>query len=147
MSCLRPLIRCVEGGQEKGGRDEGGRDEWGAKDMVRERAGMVRERAGAVSRVLTIHNPSTIRFVASFEKEPAPRDDPRTQALEGGTKAQFVTMGSGIEELEEVAADLEDKYPGNFRAVLSFKGAEKYKIYAAADFALMPSRFVGESLC
>ena len=56
-------------------------------------------------------------------------------------------MGSGIEELEEVAADLEDKYPGNFRAVLSFKGAEKYKTYAAADFALMPSRFVGDIRC
>ena len=55
--------------------------------------------------------------------------------------AQFVTMGSGIEELEEVAADLEDKYPRNFRAVLSFKGNEKYKTYAAADFALMPSRY------
>lgn len=55
--------------------------------------------------------------------------------------AQFVTMGSGIEELEEVAADLEDKHPRNFRAVLSFKGNEKYKTYAAADFALMPSRY------
>jgi len=63
------------------------------------------------------------------------------KALEGGMKAQFVTMGSGIEELEEVAADLEDKYPANFRAVLSFKGNEKYKTYAAADFALMPSRY------
>merc|ERR1712216_351277 len=49
--------------------------------------------------------------------------------------------GSGIEELEEVAAELEDKYPGSFKAVLSFKGTEKYKTYAAADFALMPSRY------
>lgn len=62
-------------------------------------------------------------------------------ALKAGMKAQFVVMGSGIEELEEVAADLEDKYPANFRAVLSFKGVEKYKTYAAADFALMPSRY------
>merc|ERR1719478_1623060 len=63
------------------------------------------------------------------------------KALKSGVKAQFVTMGSGIEDLEEVAAELEDKYPGNFKAVLSFKGAEKYKTYAAADFAMMPSRY------
>merc|ERR1712127_644042 len=50
-------------------------------------------------------------------------------------------MGSGIEELEEVAADLDDRFPGKFKAVLSFKGAEKYRTYAAADFALMPSRY------
>jgi glycogen synthase len=50
-------------------------------------------------------------------------------------------MGSGIEELEEVAAELQDKYPERFRAVLSFKGNEKYKTYAAADWALMPSRY------
>jgi len=63
------------------------------------------------------------------------------KVLQSGMKAQFVTMGSGIEELEEVAADLEDKYPASFKAVLSFKGAEKYKTYAAADFAMMPSRY------
>jgi granule-bound starch synthase len=54
---------------------------------------------------------------------------------------QFIVMGSGIEELEEVAADLENKYPKNFKAILSFKGVEKYKTYAAADFAMMPSRY------
>lgn len=63
------------------------------------------------------------------------------KALDGGMKAQFITMGSGIEELEEVAADLDDRFPGQFKAVLSFKGAEKYKTYAAADFAMMPSRY------
>jgi len=62
-------------------------------------------------------------------------------ALAGGLHAQFVIMGSGIEELEEVAAELQDKYPERFRAVLSFKGNEKYKTYAAADWALMPSRY------
>merc|ERR1711990_1424637 len=35
------------------------------------------------------------------------------KALEGGLNAQFITMGSGIEELEEVASDLEDKFPKN----------------------------------
>eukprot|EP00961_Rhodomonas_salina_P129721 1746850-Rhodomonas_salina.2 len=63
------------------------------------------------------------------------------KALQKGMRAQFVTMGSGIEELEEVAAELEEKYPKAYKAVLSFKGAEKYKTYAAADFALMPSRY------
>ncbi len=61
--------------------------------------------------------------------------------LESGPEAQFVFMGSGIEELEEVASELEAKFPANFKAVLSFKGQEKYKTYAAADFALMPSRY------
>lgn len=63
------------------------------------------------------------------------------QALDAGLNAQFITMGSGLEALEEVATDLEDRFPSNFRAVLSFKGAEKYRTFAAADFALMPSRY------
>jgi len=63
------------------------------------------------------------------------------RALDGGMKAQFITMGSGIEALEEVASDLDDRYPGQFKAVLSFKGQEKYRTYAAADFAMMPSRY------
>ena len=63
------------------------------------------------------------------------------KVLEGGLAAQFVFMGSGIEELEEVASDLEARFPAAFKAVLSFKGQEKYKTYAAGDFALMPSRY------
>jgi len=63
------------------------------------------------------------------------------QALNAGLNAQFITMGSGLETLEEIATELEDKFPSNFRAVLSFKGAEKYRTFAAADFALMPSRY------
>jgi granule-bound starch synthase len=63
------------------------------------------------------------------------------KALDSGLNAQFVVMGSGIEELEEVASDLEDKHASKFKAVLSFKGVEKYKTYAAADFAMMPSRY------
>jgi len=63
------------------------------------------------------------------------------QAFKKGMRFQFVAMGSGIEQLESVAADLEEKYPRSCRAVLSFKGAEKYKTYSAADFALMPSRY------
>lgn len=61
--------------------------------------------------------------------------------LESGPPAQFIFMGSGIEELEEVASDLEARFPAAFKAVLSFKGQEKYKTYAAGDFALMPSRY------
>ena len=63
------------------------------------------------------------------------------RALDAGLKAQFITMGSGLEPLEEKATSLEDRFPGNFRAILSFKGAEKYRTFAAADFALMPSRY------
>jgi len=63
------------------------------------------------------------------------------RALEAGLNAHFITMGSGLEPLEEKATELEDKFPGNFRAILSFKGAEKYRTFAAADFALMPSRY------
>jgi granule-bound starch synthase len=61
--------------------------------------------------------------------------------LDEGLRVQFVFMGSGIEELEEVASDLEARFPKSFKAVLSFKGQEKYKTYAASDFALMPSRY------
>jgi len=64
-----------------------------------------------------------------------------SKALDSGMKAQFITMGSGIEALEEVASDLDDRFPGQFKAVLSFKGQEKYRTYAAADFAMMPSRY------
>eukprot|EP00961_Rhodomonas_salina_P148466 1998397-Rhodomonas_salina.1 len=63
------------------------------------------------------------------------------KALSAGLDFQFVTMGSGIAELEEVAAELETKYPKSFAAILSFKGTEKYKTYSAADFAMMPSRY------
>ena len=59
------------------------------------------------------------------------------QALDAGLNAQFITMGSGLEALEEVATDLEDRFPSNFRAVLSFKGAEKYRTFAAADLSLI----------
>jgi granule-bound starch synthase len=63
------------------------------------------------------------------------------KALDSGMKAQFITMGAGIEALEESASELEDRFPGQFKAVLAFKGAEKYKTYAAGDFAMMPSRY------
>jgi len=63
------------------------------------------------------------------------------RALDKGLNAQFITMGSGIEQLEESATELEDRFPANFRAILSFKGAEKYRTFAAADFCLMPSRY------
>ena len=56
-------------------------------------------------------------------------------------------MGSGTEKWEEIAADLDDRFPGQFKAVLSFKGQEKYRTYAAADFAMMPSRLVCVCVC
>ena len=56
-------------------------------------------------------------------------------------------MGSGTEKWEEIAADLDDRFPGQFKAVLSFKGQEKYRTYAAADFAMMPSRCVCVCVC
>ena len=63
------------------------------------------------------------------------------------THPQFITMGSGTEKWEEIAADLDDRFPGQFKAVLSFKGQEKYRTYAAADFAMMPSRLVCVCVC
>lgn len=64
-----------------------------------------------------------------------------SRMLSSGARAQFITMGSGTEKWEEIAADLDDRFPGQFKAVLSFKGQEKYRTYAAADFAMMPSRY------
>lgn len=54
---------------------------------------------------------------------------------------QVIIMGSGTEELVEKAVFLEEKYPEKFKAVLQFKGAEKYQVFAGADFALVPSRY------
>ena len=64
-----------------------------------------------------------------------------SRALAAGLQAQFLIMGSGVEALEEMATTLEDSFPERVRAILSFKGAEKYRTFAAADFALMPSRY------
>jgi len=54
---------------------------------------------------------------------------------------QVIIMGSGTQELLDKAIFLEEKYPTKFKAVLSFKGAEKFQVYAGADFALVPSRY------
>ena len=107
----------------------------------RGRCGVFRPTNSGAHHITDAHICSGVHVCYMRVADVAHRDAIAEQALEGGMKAQFVTMGSGIEELEEVAADLEDKYPANFRAVLSFKGNEKYKTYAAADFALMPSRY------
>eukprot|EP00181_Compsopogon_caeruleus_P003788 CAMPEP_0184690524 /NCGR_PEP_ID=MMETSP0312-20130426/31279_1 /TAXON_ID=31354 /ORGANISM="Compsopogon coeruleus, Strain SAG 36.94" /LENGTH=546 /DNA_ID=CAMNT_0027148037 /DNA_START=147 /DNA_END=1787 /DNA_ORIENTATION=+ len=54
---------------------------------------------------------------------------------------QVIIMGSGTEELVDKAIFLAEKYPDKFKAVLQFKGAEKYQVFAGADYALVPSRY------
>eukprot|EP00184_Porphyridium_aerugineum_P003601 CAMPEP_0184694194 /NCGR_PEP_ID=MMETSP0313-20130426/2234_1 /TAXON_ID=2792 /ORGANISM="Porphyridium aerugineum, Strain SAG 1380-2" /LENGTH=508 /DNA_ID=CAMNT_0027152445 /DNA_START=84 /DNA_END=1606 /DNA_ORIENTATION=- len=54
---------------------------------------------------------------------------------------QIVMMGGGNEEMVEKALSLKKAFPTKYVAVLSFKGAEKYQVYAGADYALMPSRY------
>jgi glycosyltransferase involved in cell wall biosynthesis len=72
---------------------------------------------------------------------PAAQTHARRTPLRANTAALPRTRADGRLPGAQVASELEAKYPRNFKAVLSFKGQEKYKTYAAADFALMPSRY------
>eukprot|EP00920_Eleutheroschizon_duboscqi_P002343 GHVT01005675.1.p1 GENE.GHVT01005675.1~~GHVT01005675.1.p1 ORF type:complete len:425 (+),score=64.18 GHVT01005675.1:554-1828(+) len=54
---------------------------------------------------------------------------------------QVVIIGQGREDLVEKVEQMQKKYPNQFAAEISFKGADKYCAYAGSDFALVPSRY------
>lgn len=54
---------------------------------------------------------------------------------------QIVVLGTGEKKYEAELAQLNKKYPKKFRAILKFDASMAQKIYAAADFFLMPSSF------
>jgi starch synthase len=58
-----------------------------------------------------------------------------------GTEAQFVVLGSGAAEYENMFARLAHYHLGKMRAFLKYDAALSQLIYAGADIFLMPSRF------
>lgn len=55
--------------------------------------------------------------------------------------AQFVLLGSGDDKYEQHIRYIADKYPDKMRAVIGFDADLAQRIYAGADFFLMPSEF------
>ncbi|MDO6449875.1 glycogen synthase GlgA [Oceanobacillus profundus] len=59
--------------------------------------------------------------------------------LEGDV--QFIILGTGDPEFENYFADLASRYPDKAQAILSFDEGLARRLYASADFFLMPSKF------
>ncbi len=60
---------------------------------------------------------------------------------DGAGKAQFVVLGSGAAEYEEMFRQLESKYGHKMRAILKYNAGLAPLIYGGSDIFLMPSRF------
>lgn len=58
-----------------------------------------------------------------------------------GTDAQFIVLGSGASEYEQMFAQLAAYHTNKMRAVLKFDASLAQWLYAGADVFLMPSRF------
>jgi len=56
-------------------------------------------------------------------------------------KVKVVLLGSGDANMERDFANLSQRYPQQFKAILKFDNALAHKIYASADLFLMPSAF------
>jgi len=55
---------------------------------------------------------------------------------------RMVVLGSGDPALEEMARDMERKYPRNVKAIIGYLGREATRAwYGASDFCLIPSNF------
>ncbi|MFH1367460.1 MAG: glycogen/starch synthase [Patescibacteria group bacterium] len=54
---------------------------------------------------------------------------------------QFIILGAGLTKFEEIVRKMASDYPDNVFAKIAFDAALAQKIYAGADFFLMPSRF------
>lgn len=54
---------------------------------------------------------------------------------------QLVILGSGDKGYEQCIQDFAERYPDKMRAVIGFDAALAQRIYAGADFFLMPSEF------
>ena len=58
-----------------------------------------------------------------------------------GTEAQFIVLGSGADEYEEMFAKLANYHKNKMRTFLKYDALLSQLIYAGADMFLMPSRF------
>ncbi|MFC1663114.1 glycogen synthase, partial [Patescibacteria group bacterium] len=56
-------------------------------------------------------------------------------------QVQLVILGTGLEEQERSAKELESKYPAQVKAHITFDAVLAQRIYAGSDLFLMPSRF------
>lgn len=54
---------------------------------------------------------------------------------------QFIVLGTGEQEFEDYFRYLEDKYPEKVKSLLTFSEALARRLYASADFLVMPSQF------
>ncbi len=54
---------------------------------------------------------------------------------------QFIVLGTGEQEFEDYFRYLEDKYPEKLKSLLTFSEALARRLYASADFLVMPSQF------
>ncbi|WP_156291591.1 glycogen synthase GlgA [Oceanobacillus salinisoli] len=54
---------------------------------------------------------------------------------------QFITLGTGEQEFEHYFSDIASRYPNKVAALLTFDEGLARKLYASADFFLMPSKF------
>ena len=54
---------------------------------------------------------------------------------------QFLLLGSGDREFEDFMREAEHRYPGRLCAYIGYNEALSHRVYAGADFLLMPSRF------
>lgn len=54
---------------------------------------------------------------------------------------QFVLLGSGDKKYEEFMRDAEGRYKGRLCSYIGYNEELSHKVYAGADFLLMPSRF------
>ena len=54
---------------------------------------------------------------------------------------QFMLLGTGDREFEDFMRGTESRYPGRLCAYLSYNEELSHRVYAGADFLLMPSRF------
>jgi starch synthase len=52
----------------------------------------------------------------------------------------FLVLGSGESGVEHALKSMNDNYPGYYHAVIGYNEALSHKMYAGADFLLMPSR-------
>ncbi|MXV14620.1 glycogen synthase [Hufsiella ginkgonis] len=61
-------------------------------------------------------------------------------SLEKNPGLNFLVLGSGEAEIEDQLRELNELFPGRYHATIGYNEVLSHKIYAAADFLVMPSR-------